>query len=379
LKHWIDKHDHDFEDLELRNRYEVFTEETVEEKNLRELLCRSIEKGVERLTARIERHRLIDEIRAAKRRQEALSATLRSFEEADQATNSRTETLPKPLLPKTYRPTNQFLIDWPAGEIARQLTLIDFDIFQRIQVNEFLNQCWNKSGKEEKAPNICAIIERFNEVGQFVATLLVDQEQIEDRTTMLKKFIQVADECLHINNFNTLMAVISGLSATAISRLSKTWEGLGNKHQALFQTLQAITRPEKNFTVLRERMSSVAPPKLPYIGTSLADLTFIEDGNPDTLDGMINFTKRHLLYVVINNIQTYQKHRYAFQVEPQLRNYLLTPSVYSLDQCYTKSLLREPKKGSGLPANSSPKSPSLRSKLSRKSSSRLFDTPSNSN
>lgn len=43
-------------------------------------------------------------------------------------------------------------------------------------------------------------------------------------------------------------------------------------------------------------MSSVAPPKIPYIGTSLADLTFIEDGNPDHLDGMINFTKRYLLF-----------------------------------------------------------------------------------
>jgi hypothetical protein len=54
--------------------------------------------------------------------------------------------------------------------------------------------------------------------------------------------------------------------------------------------------PEKNFTVLRDRMASAATPKIPYIGTSLADLTFIEDGNPDYHDELINFTKRHLLF-----------------------------------------------------------------------------------
>jgi hypothetical protein len=68
------------------------------------------------------------------------------------------------------------------------------------------------------------------------------------------------------------------------------------QHQNQFNTLQAITVPEKNFTVLRDRMSTSAPPKIPYIGTSLADLTFIEDGNPDFHDGLINFTKRHLLF-----------------------------------------------------------------------------------
>lgn len=34
--------------------------------------------------------------------------------------------------------------------------------------------------------------------------------------------------------------------------------------------------------------------------------------------------------VVINNIQTYQKHKYAFTVVPQLRNYLLSQPLLSL-------------------------------------------------
>ncbi|ELR24833.1 RasGEF domain containing protein [Acanthamoeba castellanii str. Neff] len=369
LKHWVEKHDHDFEDIDLRDRFEAFMQEMVEEKNLREMLARSLEKAVERLTARLDKIRITDEIRASQKRQEVLAETLRSFEEADQATNSREEAPPKPLLPKNYKSPLHYLLDWPAVEIARQLTLIEFDLFQRIQAKEFLNQCWNKEGKEEKAPGICALIERFNEVGQFFVTLLVQLEELEDRKAMLKKLIQVAEECLHIHNFNALMALVSGLSSTSVSRLTKTWEALGSK-QNLFNSLQAITVPEKNFTVLRDRMSTSAPPKIPYIGTSLADLTFIEDGNPDYHDGLINFTKRHLLFVVINNIQTYQKHKYSFTVVPALRNYLLTHPMLSLDQCYALSLLREPRKGSALGAGGgTPTKSSRLSMLGRKSGS----------
>jgi hypothetical protein len=92
---------------------------------------------------------------------------------------------------------------------------------------------------------------------------------------------------------------------TRTARTARTTHDTRHTHdtqqQNLFNSLQAITVPEKNFTVLRDRMSTSAPPKIPYIGTSLADLTFIEDGNPDYHDGLINFTKRHLLFGIFFN------------------------------------------------------------------------------
>lgn len=41
-------------------------------------------------------------------------------------------------------------------------------------------------------------------------------------------------------------------------------------------------------------------------GVYLTDLTFIEDGNPDYVNELINFTKRSLIYTVISKIQQYQ-------------------------------------------------------------------------
>jgi hypothetical protein len=38
----------------------------------------------------------------------------------------------------------------------------------------------------------------------------------------------------------------------------------------------------------------------------LSDLTFMEDGNSDTLEGLININKRRMVYNIIESVQQYQ-------------------------------------------------------------------------
>ena len=42
----------------------------------------------------------------------------------------------------------------------------------------------------------------------------------------------------------------------------------------------------------RLALAQSSPPCIPYIGLILQDLTFVQIGNPDKLDGKINFAKR---------------------------------------------------------------------------------------
>ena len=58
-------------------------------------------------------------------------------------------------------------------------------------------------------------------------------------------------------------------------------------------------------------------------GVYLADLTFIDDGNPDRIDGLINFSKPRLDYSVISNIQLYQQKPFHFRELPQIRVHLI--------------------------------------------------------
>ena len=50
------------------------------------------------------------------------------------------------------------------AEVARQLTLIESEIYCAIKPKEILDGAWNKKGKEEAAPHIIALIQHFNNV-----------------------------------------------------------------------------------------------------------------------------------------------------------------------------------------------------------------------
>ncbi len=63
----------------------------------------------------------------------------------------------------TFSSPLQF-INMDEHEVARQLTLIESDIYCSIKPKEMLDGKWNKAGKEESAPHILALIQHYNNV-----------------------------------------------------------------------------------------------------------------------------------------------------------------------------------------------------------------------
>ena len=53
------------------------------------------------------------------------------------------------------------------GLLAREILIIGNLI---ISYSEFLQQKWTKKNKQELAPNICYVIQRFNQVGKRIMT-----------------------------------------------------------------------------------------------------------------------------------------------------------------------------------------------------------------
>jgi hypothetical protein len=54
----------------------------------------------------------------------------------------------------------------------------------------------------------------------------------------------------------------------------------------------------------------------------LTDLTFIEDGNPGTINNMINWKKRDLLIETIIKIQQYQQTGFPFEIVEPIYTFL---------------------------------------------------------
>jgi len=135
LRNWITHYWYDFgEDESLVNDFHVFIRDTMRNTmaSAADALERSVEKKIEGV---------------------ALSK-LRVF-------NTQP---PKPIPPQSGGGGVLSLMDIHPIELARQLTIIEYDLWAKIKPWEYLGKNWSRDDKEEKAPHIVSMIKRFNDV-----------------------------------------------------------------------------------------------------------------------------------------------------------------------------------------------------------------------
>jgi len=242
----------------------------------------------------------------------------------------------------SFKPT-QSIFDFPEEAIAAQLTRIDFEIYASIKPKEFLNQCWSKEETQSKCPNVMEMINRFNAFSMWVAFLIVEPARVRQRAKRFEKLIAIAEHLLKANNFQTLMAFLGGMNNSSISRLKFTASAMSKRALQKLQDIEKLMNMESSYAKYREALHAADPPIIPYLGVYLADLTFIEDGNPDTIDGLIHFSKRQLLYKVVSEIQQYQNKRPSVPEDQTICQLFTELPLYTEKELYSMSLDREPR------------------------------------
>ncbi|AOW05339.1 ras guanine nucleotide exchange factor domain-containing protein [Yarrowia lipolytica] len=228
------------------------------------------------------------------------------------------------------------IVGFDAFDIARQLTLIDNELFCKIKTEEFMDLNFaSKKRKLGNAQNIGAMTLNTNKLSALVGdSILRHGLNAKQRKNILKQWIRIGDKCLELGNFNSLLTIVSALQSVSIMRLRKTWEMLSPRYQTLFASLKAIVLPEKNFVAYRSRIRQQDIPCVPYLGVYLTDLTFIEEGNADKRlyipkggDGhapsvsVINFDKHARTAKIIGEIQRFQI-PYRLQPVKELQQWL---------------------------------------------------------
>lgn len=147
-----------------------------------------------------------------------------------------------------------------------------------------------------------------------------------------------------LNNFSSLLALIAGLNNASVSRLKFTFGELTKKKIETLRRLESKMSSENSYKNYREALRTALPPVVPYIGVFLMDLTMIEEGNPDEIDGLINFQKLSMIYQVIEKVQRYQQDPYEFTPTESLLTFLLDPPhVADEKELYRLSVQREPR------------------------------------
>ncbi|KAK8094352.1 hypothetical protein PG997_001037 [Apiospora hydei] len=208
------------------------------------------------------------------------------------------------------------VLDFESLEIARQLTMKQMNIFCSILPEELLGSQWMKKGGVD-SPNVKAMSGLSTDVSNVVADTILQHSDVKKRAAIIKQWIKVAHQCLQLNNYDGLMAIICSLNSSIISRLRKTWDFVSPKRREMLEALQAIVEPSNNNKVLRARLQGHVPPCLPFLGMFLTDLTFVDIGNPATkqLPGashdehgltVVNFDKHTRTAKIIGELQRFQ-------------------------------------------------------------------------
>nr|XP_008122755.2 PREDICTED: LOW QUALITY PROTEIN: rap guanine nucleotide exchange factor 1 [Anolis carolinensis] len=150
------------------------------------------------------------------------------------------------------------LHDFHSHEIAEQLTLLDAELFYKIEIPEVL--LWAKEQNEEKSPNLTQFTEHFNNMSYWVRSIIMQQEKAQDRERLLLKFIKIMKHLRKLNNFNSYLAILSALDSAPIRRLE--WQKQTSEGLAEYCTL---IDSSSSFRAYRAALSEVEPPCIPYL------------------------------------------------------------------------------------------------------------------
>lgn len=73
--------------------------------------------------------------------------------------------------------------------------------------------------------NIEHYIHFFNHLSALVTTEVLRHQHKRHRVRAIEWFIDLGVQCVNIANFNSLMAIVAGLTTTAVGRLKRTVGG----------------------------------------------------------------------------------------------------------------------------------------------------------
>uniref|UniRef100_A0A336LKX5 CRK SH3-binding GNRP n=1 Tax=Culicoides sonorensis TaxID=179676 RepID=A0A336LKX5_CULSO len=207
------------------------------------------------------------------------------------------------------------LLDLKSVEIAEQMTLLDAELFQKIEIPEVL--IWAQEQCEERSPNLTLFTEHFNKMSYWARSVILKQEDAKDREKHVIKFIKIMKHLRKINNYNSYLAILSALDSAPIRRLE--W------HKTITEGLKeycALIDSSSSFRAYRQALAETNPPCIPYIGLVLQDLTFVHIGNSDLLpDGSINFMKRWQQYNIVVNMKRFRTGSYSFKKNERIIAY----------------------------------------------------------
>eukprot|EP01091_Cochliopodium_minus_P017438 TRINITY_DN6834_c0_g1_i1.p1 TRINITY_DN6834_c0_g1~~TRINITY_DN6834_c0_g1_i1.p1 ORF type:complete len:1435 (-),score=545.22 TRINITY_DN6834_c0_g1_i1:180-4484(-) len=314
INHWITHHFYDFDEALINNLKKFLKTASSEQKDVASLLSLKIE---EMLNEREDKKKLLPRI-----------------------PNTDLSLSTGGLL------IHDLFLQLSSKEIARQMTLIDFQIFSEIQKSEFFSPFRKR---KHFSPNISKLNQRMGKLINWVASIILCSESEQQCVDIIFKFMHIAIYLRQLNNFHTLMSIIHAFQLPSVARLKNIWSIISRYKEVLprgsntqnsreshshtispfsrkdsqnntqdtdnqdnsdilnnnltnntnhpssnfvifskihtqFQKLQVLMNPSSNFSNYSPILPNLTLPALPYLHFFLNQISFIEDEVPNYME-----------------------------------------------------------------------------------------------
>lgn len=254
-------------------------------------------------------------------------------------------------------------------EFARQLTLIEFDLFRAIKPSELidvrdLGVKSRKDDKYESSPNLRKMTRHFTLISYWVRKCIVETEDFDKRSAIYNRSVEIMGVLRELNNFSGLLSIGSAIESAPIMRLSHTCKTLSSVNAKILDDYRELN--ENHQQKLQRDLKKCNPPCIPYLGSYQTKLIHAKEGNKTFIDDaatsptlsneefqslsnspstpisprtplprystlenqffatpkMINFTKQRIRAGLVAEISNYQNPPYSLHVQPEIRHFI---------------------------------------------------------
>jgi len=229
---------------------------------------------------------------------------------------------------------------------AQTLTQLESELIGQIRVDALVQHAVHKHIPPPGfASPVAASIRWFNRFGRRCSTEILLAPTCSMRAEIISFLIDIGYECKELHNFNAVFEIVAALSLSSVTRLSQSWELVPSKAKDRFDHLKALVESDQSFATYRKALSAASPPRLPYLGRELADLTFISDGNRTFIDNKVNVAKLTMMSRVLSGYLRNHSDEYSLKVDPTCEAWLLRSYVpWSEKELFILSRVRERRK-----------------------------------